>query len=238
MNVSEWNIWILLGLITIVVVGRYLFETLLPRLLKALGVESKSIRFFIMCIIMIVFNIIVLLLFGLLSADLVALANMGRGLVFVAVGLVGALLVAFLSYSAIKAGHGEGYGELIGTSPLEQVFSVITYLLLVGPAEDLFFIGFVQNLLLERMGWVSIVIYVVLFALYHFANVIRGVEKKEEFLGTLPIRLSVATLLAVSFYSTRSLIYGIVVHNAVDTLSYIALVLGVKHRRESTEPAE
>jgi len=238
MKVTEWNIWMLLGLIAVVVAVRYLFETLLPRLLKALGVESKSARFFIMCLIMIVFNIIVLLLFGLLSSDLVALANMGRGLIFVTVGFVVALLVSLLSYFAIKAGHGEGYGELIGKSPLDQVFSVVTYLFLVGPAEDLFFIGFVQNLLVERMGWVSIVIYVVLFALYHFANVIRGVEKKEEFLGTLPVRLLVATLLGVSFYSTGSLIYGIVVHNSVDTLSYIALVLGVKHMKESPAPAE
>jgi membrane protease YdiL (CAAX protease family) len=238
MKVTEWNIWMLLGLIAVVVAGRYLFETLLSRSLKAIGVASRSTRFFIMCIIMIVFNIIVLLLFGLLSADLVALANMERGLIFVAVGFVVALLVSLLSYFAIKSGYGEGYGEMIGKSPLEQVFSVVTYLVLVGLAEDLFFVGFAQNLLVERMGWGSIVIYVALFPLYHFANVIRGVEKKKEFLGTLPVRLLVATLLAVSFYSTRSLIYGIVIHNAVDTLTYIALVLGVKQMRESTEPAE
>jgi len=238
MKVTEWNIWVLLGLIAIVVTGRYLFETLLSRLLKAVGVASRSTRFFIMCIIMIVFNIIVLLLFGLLSADLLALVNIGRGFIFVAMGFVVALLVSSLSYVGIKAGYGKGYGEMIGKSPLEQVFSMVTYLVLIGLAEDLFFVGFVQNLLVERMGWGSIVIYVALFPLYHFANVIRGVEKKEEFLGTLPVRLLVATLLGVSFYSTGSLIYGIVVHNSVDTLSYIALVLGVKHMKESPAPAE
>lgn len=83
---------------------------------------------------------------------------------------------------------------------------------------------------MERMGWGAIVVYVVLFTLYHYANVLSGVEKKEEFLGTLPIRLLVATLLSLSFYMTGSLIYGFIIHSAVDTFSYIALTLGARQK--------
>lgn len=237
MDIREWSIWAQVGIVLSVTAGRYVFEKLLARWLKALKVESANAQMLVKSIVMVAFNVLVLLLFGLLRADLVALANVGRGLVFVAVGLAGAFLVSMLSYFAIKAGYGEGYSALAAKSPLDQVFAVLTFLLLVGPAEDLFFVGFVQNVLAERMGWLAIVAYVLLFTLYHFANLLSGVETKAEFLGALPVRLAVATLLALSFHVTESLVYGLVVHNAVDMLSYVALVLGVKHRQGSAEPA-
>jgi membrane protease YdiL (CAAX protease family) len=77
----------------------------------------------------------------------------------------------------------------------------------------------------------------VVFSLYHYANVLSGVEKKEEFLGTLPVRLLVATLLGVSFYSTGSLIYGIIIHNMVDTFSYAALILGTRQVEQEKRSA-
>jgi len=237
MNVTELSILTQLGLVVLVTAIRYLFERLLSRFFKAAKIESTSVHIFAKSIVMVVFNIIILLLFGLLAADLVIFANARRGLIFVAVGLVVALLVSLLSYFAIKAGYGEGYGVLLSKSPTDRVLTWITFLVLVGPAEDLFFLGFVQNLLLVRMGWSAIVVYVVLFTLYHYANVLSGVEKKEEFLGTLPVRLLVVTLLAMSFYSTRSLIYGFIIHSAVDTFSYVALMLGVRHVEKGTSSA-
>ncbi|MBN1178724.1 MAG: CPBP family intramembrane metalloprotease [Anaerolineae bacterium] len=237
MDVTTWNLWVHIGLVALMTGGRYLFEKLLSRFLKALKVEGTNAQMFAKSIVMVAFNLIVLLLFGLLKAELVALANVERGLIVVAVGLVMAILVSLLSYAAIRAGYGEGYGALAARSTLDKVFAATTFLVLVGPAEDLFFVGFVQNLLTARLGWVSIVVYVVTFTLYHVANVLSGVEKKEEFLGALPIRLTVAALLGVSFYATHSLLYGLVVHNAVDTLSYAALLMGVKHR-QANPPVE
>ena len=232
MNATQWSIWAQLGLVVLMTAVRYLFEKLLSKGFKKAKIESTSVQIFANSIMMVLFNIVVLLLFGLLLVDLFAFANLSNGLTFLVVGLVGAILVSLLSYFAIRAGYGEGYGTLLAKSPLDRVLTWITFLLLVGPAEDLFFIGFIQNLLQEQMGWVSIVVYVVLFVLYHFANVLSGVEKKEEFLGTMPVRVLVATLLGVSFYSTGSLIYGFVIHSAVDTFSYIALMLGVEHMGE------
>ena len=228
MDVTELSVWLQLGLVVLVTAIRYLFERLVARIFKAVKMESMSIQLFTKSIVMVVFNIVVLFLFGLLTVELFALTNATKGLTFVVVGLVVAILVALLSYFAIKAGHGEGYDALLAKSPIERVLNWATFLVLIGFAEDLFFLGFVQNGLQEQMGWGAIGVYIVIFVLYHFANVLGGLEKKEEFLGTLPVRLLVATLLGVSFYSTGSLIYGLVIHNMVDTFSYIALVKGVK----------
>lgn len=227
MDVTELSVWVQLGLIVLVTAVRYLVERLVVRIFKAVKMESTSIQFFAKSIVMVVFNIIVLFLFGLLSVELFAFTNVAMGIIFVAVGLVVAFLVALLSYSAIKAEYGEGYNALLAKSPIERVLTWTTFLVLIGFSEDLFFLGFVQNVLQERMGWGAIVVYIVIFVMYHFANVLGGVEKKKEFLGTLPVRILIATLLGVSFYSTGSLIYGVVFHNMVDTFSYVALVQGV-----------
>jgi membrane protease YdiL (CAAX protease family) len=235
MDVTELSVWAQLGVVALMVVIRYLFERLISRLFKTAKIESTSVQIFTKSIVMVVFNVIILLLFGLLVVELVAFVTVGRGLTFIVIGLAGAFLVSLLSYFAVRAGYGEGYEALLAKSPTDQVLSWITFLVLVGPAEDLFFLGFVQNLLLERMGWGSIMVYVVLFTLYHYTNVLSGVEKKKEFLGTLPVRLLVATLLAVSFYVTGSLIYGFIIHSAVDTFSYAALILGAR-QVEQGEP--
>jgi membrane protease YdiL (CAAX protease family) len=237
MDVTELSGWVQLGLVVLVTAIRYLFERLVARIFKAVKMESTSIQIFAKSIVMVVFNIVVLFLLGLLTVELFAFTNVAKGLIFVAVGLVGAFLVALLSYFAIKAGYGEGYGALLAKSPIERVLTWATVLVLVGFAEDLFFIGLVQNVLQERIGWGAIVVYVVVFSLYHYANVLSGVEKKEEFLGTLPVRLLVATLLGVSFYSTGSLIYGIIIHNMVDTFSYVALILGARQVEQEKRSA-
>ncbi len=141
MDIIEWSIWAQLGLVVLATAGRYLFERLLSRFLKALKVESMSAQMFIKSIVMVIFNVVVLFLFGLLKADLVALANVERGFIFITVGLGGAVMVSLLSYFAIRAGYGEGYDALTAKSPLDQVLAVMTFLVLDGPAEDLFFIG-------------------------------------------------------------------------------------------------
>ncbi len=228
MEVIELSALAQAGIVILATAVRYWFERLLTCVFKAAKIESTSIQIFAKSIVMIVLNVVSLLLFGLLTVNLVAFVNVGRGLIFIATGLVIALIISLLSYFAIKAGYGHGYETLLVKSPTDRFLMWITFLILIGPAEDLFFLGFAQNLLLEQMGLWSIVAYVVLFTLYHYANVLSGVEKRDEFLSMLPVRLLVATLLAVSFYATRSLIYGFIIHNAIDTFSYVALMSGVK----------
>jgi membrane protease YdiL (CAAX protease family) len=237
MDATTWTIWAQIAVVIFLTAIRYLFEKLLSRFFKVVRMDSTSVQIFTKSLVMVVFNLIILFLFGLLAIDLVAVLNLQRGLLFLVIGLGGALLVALLSYFAIRGGYGEGYETLLAKSPTDRVLTWITFLILVGPAEDLFFLGFVQNLLLDRMGWYSIVAYVVLFTLYHYANVLSGVEKKEEFLGALPVRLLVAAILAASFYATGSLIYGFIIHSAVDSFSYAALLFGKRHLDQGRESA-
>jgi len=122
---------------------------------------------------------------------------------------------------------GSGYEGLAKTAMLDKAMTLITVMLLIGLAEDLFFIGFVQNVLTPQLGWGAIIVYLVIFVGYHYANVLGGIETKKEFLGTIPVRLLVAVLLSISFYLTKSLIYGVIIHNLVDTFSFIALLLAV-----------
>jgi hypothetical protein len=123
MDVTDLSGWMQLGLVVLVTAIRYLFERLVARLFKAVKMESAGTQIFAKSIVMVVFNIIVLFLLGLLTIELFAFVNVTKGLIFVAVGLVGAFLVALLSYFAIRAGYGEGYGALLAKSPIEQVLT-------------------------------------------------------------------------------------------------------------------
>ena len=171
------------------------------------------------------FNLVILAIFGLLTGELFSFSEPRTGMIILLVGLGVAMLVALLSFLAIKAGYGGGYNVLAGVPALDKGLTLATFALLAGPSEDMFFIGFVQNMLTPGLGWGAIVVYLVLFVAYHYANVLSGVEKKQEFLGTLPVRLIVAFSLSLSFYLTGTLVYGFIVHNLVDTLSYVVLLV-------------
>jgi hypothetical protein len=73
---------------------------------------------------------------------------------------------------------------------------------------------------------------------YHYANVLSGIETKQEFMGTLPVRLIVSCLLGASFYLTGTLMWGMIVHNMVDSLSYLVLLVLSKPTPEQMRPAE
>jgi membrane protease YdiL (CAAX protease family) len=216
------------GLIIIIILFtllRYFFEKLIARLYKLVSLERTGIQIFTRSIILIIFNFVVLTIFGLLNGKLFSFSEPRTGMIILLVGIGIAILVALLSFLALKAGYGGGYNVLADTSTLDKGLTLATFILLAGPSEDIFFIGFAQNALTPSLGWGAIIVYLVLFVAYHYANVLSGVEKKQEFLGTLPVRLVVSFLLSLSFYLTRSLVYGFIVHNLVDTLSYVVLLL-------------
>ena len=229
MNISQWHPILLLAIMVLAVSVRYGVEKIIRGGFKRLRVERSGVQLFTKSILMIAFNGIILSVFGLFKGELFAFENVRTGSILIGIGIGIAALVAALSYLAIKAGFGQGYAEMAKTSILDKVFTLITVMLLIGLAEDLFFVGFVQNVLTPQLGWGAMIVYLVLFVGYHYANVIAGIETKKDFLGTIPVRLLVAILLAISFYLTKSLVYGVIVHNLVDTFSYIALLLAVSH---------
>jgi membrane protease YdiL (CAAX protease family) len=173
----------------------------------------------------------VLALLGLLKGGLFAFVEPKTGVIILAVGVGFGIIMALLSILAIKAGFGGGYNSLVSVSLLDKSLTLATFILLAGPSEDIFFIGFAQNVLTPSLGWGAIIAYLVIFIAYHYANVISGAETRKEFLGTLPVRLMVSLLLSLSFYLTGSLMYGIIIHNLVDTFSYVALLYAMRQKQ-------
>lgn len=235
MNISQLHPIVLIVIIVLAVLIRYGVERIISGGFKRLHVKRDGVKLFTKSILMIAFNGIVLVVFGLLEVEVFTFEKIRTGAILIAIGIGIAVLVALLSFIAIKAGFGSGYREMAKTSMLDKVLYLITFILLIGLAEDLFFIGFVQNVLTPQLGWGAIIVYLVVFVGYHFANVVSGIETKEDFLGAIPVRLLVAVLLSISFYLTKSLVYGLIVHNLVDTFSYIALLLAVSQVKN--EPA-
>ena len=223
-ELSGFNPVVLIVLVVFVVLIRYGYERLISLALKALSIEITGLQIFIRSLLSILFNIGILLAFGLLAPGLFQFLQPGAGAIFLGIGTGLALLVAGLSYLALRAGYGRGYEILVRSSTINIILTLFTFLFLVGPSEDLFFIGFAQNILTPQLGWIAIIVYLVLFVAFHYANVLSGVEKKEEFLGTLPVRLLASIVLALSFYFTKSLVYGFIIHNLTDTLSYLVLL--------------
>jgi Type II CAAX prenyl endopeptidase Rce1-like len=220
--------YLFLGVVIIVVilmtVVRYLFEKLISYIFKRIHQERTSTTIFIRAIILIIFNLIVLKMFGFLESQLFSFNKPKTGLLIIAAGIGITILVDVLSRMALKAGYGSGYNTLASTSKLDIGLTVATFALLAGPSEDIFFIGFIQNALTPALGWFAIICYLLIFVGYHYANVLSGVETKMEFLGTLPIRLLVSSLLGISFFLTGTIMWGMIVHNLVDTSSYLILL--------------
>jgi hypothetical protein len=227
----------LIILIIVLSLTRYAFEKLISRIFKLIPIKRTSVQLFTRGLILIFFNIAVLALFSLLDGGLFAFAEPKTGMIILAVGFGLGIIVALLSLLAIKKGFGSGYTSLASVSRLDKSLTMATFILLAGPSEDIFFIGFAQNILSPSLGWGAIIAYLMLFVVYHFANVISGVETKQEFFGMLPIRIIVSSLLALSFYLTRTLVYGIIVHNLIDTLSYLALLYAASRPDKQVSPA-
>lgn len=230
MEITHFDPILLIILAIFLTLIRYTYEKIISRIFKSIPIEQTSVLLFIRGILLIFFNLAILALFSLLNSTLFTFAEPRKGMIILAVGLGFGFFVALLSLLAIKAGFGSGYNSLISVSSFDKRITLATFILLAGPSEDIFFIGFVQNTLTPSLGWGAIIIYLLLFIAYHYANVISGAETKKEFLGTLPIRLMASLLLSLSFYLTRSLLYGLIVHNLIDTLSYVALLYSARQK--------
>jgi len=230
MDITNMSLIIIILIVVGLVIIRYGFEKLLSRAFKSAVVKYIGLTLLLRANFLIAFNIALLIIFRLLKIELFSFSQIKNGLTLLAIGVGLSLIVAALSIMAIKAGYGKGYETFASTSSLNKWLTLVTFLLFVGLSEDLFFIGLIQNILTPYLGWWAILIYLFIFIVYHYANVLSGVEDKKEFLGTLPIRLIVSSLLALSFYLTRSLVYGLIIHNTIDTLSYLALMIAVKKK--------
>jgi membrane protease YdiL (CAAX protease family) len=216
---------VLIFIFVLLTLLRYFFEKLISSMFKRISLKRTSLQLFVRAIILILFNLGLLAVFGMLDRELFTLKEPHTGLVILSIGFVIAFLVSMLSFMAIKAGFGTGYDSLATGSALDLGLTLTTFTLLAGPSEDIFFVGFIQNFLTPTLEWGAIVVYLLLFVAYHYANVLSGVETKREFLGTLPVRLIVSCLLGVSFYLTETLLWGLLVHNLVDTVSYVVLLV-------------
>jgi membrane protease YdiL (CAAX protease family) len=216
---------VLIFIVVLLTLLRYFFEKLISSMFKRISLKRTSLQLFVRAIILILFNLGLLAVFGMLDRELFILKEPHTGLVILSIGFVIAFLVSMLSFMAIKAGFGTGYDSLATGSALDLGLTLTTFTLLAGPSEDIFFVGFIQNFLTPTLEWGAIVVYLLLFVAYHYANVLSGVETKREFLGTLPVRLIVSCLLGVSFYLTETLLWGLLVHNLVDTVSYVVLLV-------------
>ena len=225
MNIIGFYPLLIIILVVLLVLIRYGFEKFISRFFRLVSLKRTSLQIFTRAIILILFNFLILAIFGLVTAELFFFNAPRTGLIILIIGIAVAILVALLSFLAIKAGYGGGYGSLASASRLDKGLTLATFILLAGPSEDIFFIGFAQNVLTPTLRWGAIIVYLVLFVAYHYANVLSGVETKQEFLGTLPVRLIVACLLALSFFLTRTLVWGLIIHNLVDALSYVVLLM-------------
>ena len=224
-EVSSFNYFTLSAIIILSVGLLLLLQFLIKYFFNWLQLRKISLRIMLSKIIEILFSILILFLFNLLSPELFSFTRIKTGLIFLGIGLIIALPVAYLSYSAIKTGEfGEKYGQILAKTPSDKFLTFITLLILVGPAEDLFFIGFVQNILIDRLGWISVLVYILLFTGYHYINVLSGIEAKQEFMMMLPVRLIIATVLSLSFLLTKTIVYTLLIHNLFDTLNYLALL--------------
>lgn len=92
--------------------------------------------------------------------------------------------VAVLTFQIVsKTDHGQKYILFLNRSP---VWTLITMAIFVGPAEDIFFLGIIQNTLSLKIGWGAILVYMIIFTLFHCLNTITylamrmGVTKRRH----------------------------------------------------------
>lgn len=213
----------------VLMLSYYFVERLSQKLLDTLGLKDVQFNLLLRKIIMVVFSLAVFLLLDLEIQEIFNLSNWQLGLLWVAVGMGIAFLVAVLTFQIVtKTDHGQKYILLLNRSP---VWTMITMAIFVGPAEDIFFLGIIQNTLTIKIGWGAILVYMITFTLFHYLNVLANIESKREFLGMLPVRLTISLVLAIAYYQTKSLIYSLIIHNLFDTITYLAMRMGVTKRK-------
>lgn len=227
LNLNGWLILLILagtiGLYKLVGFG-------MAKFLRERGVASSNLRQLICMITAVVYNIIILELLGFNVLEMVQLVKVDLGIFWTIVGTIYGGLMAYLTYQVIVQGHhGQRYSQELGeVTPRDRFYVVLSLLVFVGPAEDLFFLGVIMTTLLGKVGSWAIPLYLVIFTFYHYLNVVQGVESKREFLNMLPFRFVIAAILAATYSRTGTLLYSMIIHNIFDSLNYQGLLAGVK----------
>ena len=229
LNILDWGIgWVFFALPILVVIYKR-FSGLVAIILKNSRLIDKGLRVFIHRIIIVIFNICLVLLLGIDLKQLFLSDNLVKGLIWLIPGFILGAIVWYLTYQVIKNGlGGKEYVKVFLSSPR---YYFLNLFLLVGPAEDIFFLGIFTYVLINRLGWWGIPIYVLFFSFYHYGNVLKGAESNREFLMMLPSRLLIGIILSVAFYRTNSLIIPILIHNLYDTGNFVAAMMG--HRAKN-----
>lgn len=206
----------------------YLVERLNDKLLAILGLKEKQLNLLLRKVIMVVFSLGGYLLLNLEIKEIFSLSNLRLGLTWVAVGVGIAFLVAILTFKIVReTNYGEKFILLLNKSP---ILVLITTAIFVGPAEDILFLGIIQNTLTRKIGWGAILVYVITFTFFHYLNVFSNIESKKEFWGMFPIRLTISLVLAIAYYQTKSLIYSLIIHNLFDSINYLAMLVGANKK--------
>ena len=173
-------------------------------------------------------NLALFPLLGLQLGDVHHLQRATSAVPWLAAGLGFGLLIGVLTYRMILATpQSTEYEKMLMRSPGSILFTVSV---LVGPAEDLFFLGIVQGALTPILGWGAILVYLAAFVGYHALNIRSGAESLRMFLAMLPVRVIIASILSLSFYTTGSLVYGYLIHNAFDVMNALAVLAAARRK--------
>jgi hypothetical protein len=103
--------------------------------------------------------------------------------------------------------------------------------LVVGPAEELFYRGFIQgNLKMFLPGSIfsieyATIIATIIFVFAHLNNLFFGRENLKQFLNLLPGRIIMGSILGYTFQISNSLIYPILIHTFSDGLTLTYLII-------------
>ena len=173
-------------------------------------------------------NVALFPLLGLRLGDVHHFQRAMAAVPWLASGLGFGLLIGALTYRMILASpKATEYEKMLMRSPGSILFTVSV---LVGPAEDLFFLGILQAVLTPYLGWGAVPAYLVAFVAYHALNIRSGAESLRMFLAMLPVRVIIASILSLSFYTTGSLIYGYLIHNAFDAMNAVAVLAAARRK--------
>jgi hypothetical protein len=103
--------------------------------------------------------------------------------------------------------------------------------LVVGPSEELFYRGFIQgNIRMFLPGSVfsieyATIIATIVFVFAHLNNLFFGRESIKQFIGLLPGRIIMGSILGYTFQISNSLIYPIIIHTLSDGLTLTYLII-------------
>ena len=227
-QLTQMPLWALIGILAGTIGLTYGVEQAANRAFAKARRLPEGLRLPLRKGLLIALNLGLFAFFGLPLRGVHHLGRATAAIPWLAAGLAFGLLIGFLTYRLILASKQETeYEKMLRRSPGSILLTVSV---LVGPAEDLLFLGIIQSTLTPHLGWGAILAYLVVFVGYHALNIRSGAESFRMFLAMLPVRLIIATILSLAFYTTGSLIYGYLIHNAFDLMNAVAVLAASRHK--------